>query len=291
MMTIAEAEKTFIIQLKSIYDTEEAKGMAFQVIHHLTGISKSHFLLNKNETIPEENILSIIRIMEELKTGKPLQYVLGETEFYGLKFKVNSSVLIPRPETEELVDWVLKEITKSQIPNPKSQIILDIGTGSGCIAISLKKHLPQSKVYALDKFQAALEIAGHNAVLNQTKISFIQADLLKEPELIPNLNYSIIISNPPYITDKEKQQMHTNVLEHEPHSALFVADNSPLIFYERIAVFAKTHLTENGLLFFEINERFGKETVSLLEKEGFNNIELKKDLQGKHRMIKAQIKR
>ncbi|HCN84544.1 MAG TPA: peptide chain release factor N(5)-glutamine methyltransferase [Sphingobacteriaceae bacterium] len=290
-MTIAEAEKTFIIQLKSIYDTEEAKGMAFQVIHHLTGISKSHFLLNKNETIPEENILSIIRIMEELKTGKPLQYVLGETEFYGLKFKVNSSVLIPRPETEELVDWVLKEITKSQIPNPKSQIILDIGTGSGCIAISLKKHLPQSKVYALDKFQAALEIAGHNAVLNQTKISFIQADLLKEPELIPNLNYSIIISNPPYITDKEKQQMHTNVLEHEPHSALFVADNSPLIFYERIAVFAKTHLTENGLLFFEINERFGKETVSLLEKEGFNNIELKKDLQGKHRMIKAQIKR
>ena len=321
MMTIAEAEKTFITQLKSVYDDEEAKGMSFLVIHHLTGISKSHFLLNKADIIEELHQPSLLRIINELKTGKPLQYILGETEFYGLRFKVNPSVLIPRPETEELVDWIVNEVrslkseigphtshliphTSHLIPhtshlNPQSSdllpqtpnlIILDIGTGSGCIAVSLKKHLPEARVHALDKFPAVLDTARQNAALNETEIIFFEADILNNPDLPENLKYSIIVSNPPYISNYEKQNMHTNVLEHEPHTALFVSDETPLIFYERIAAFAKTHLINGGLLFFEINEELGKATVDILKKDDFFNIELKKDLQGKDRMIRAQYR-
>jgi len=299
-MTLAEAEKTFITQLKSLYDEEEAKGLAFYVIHHICGMSKSHFLLNKEEQIAEITEASLIMIMDELKTGKPVQYILGETEFYGLPFKVNPSVLIPRPETEELIEWVIKEVRsrksevgsqKSEVGSPKSEVrsILDIGTGSGCIAIALKKHLPGVKVYGMDISPDALETARQNALLNSTEIQLLQADILKDTNPIFRSKYSIIISNPPYITIAEKEQMHIHVIEHEPHSALFVPDNKPLIFYEHIIDFAGTHLFADGLLFFEIHENFGKQVISLLDQKGFSDIELRKDLQGKDRMVKAKF--
>jgi release factor glutamine methyltransferase len=297
-MTFAEAETTFITQLKSVYDSSEAKEIAFHVIHHLTGISKSEFFLNKQRLVNDAHKNSFMELIDELKEGKPLQYILGETQFYGLPFKVNPSVLIPRPETEELVDWVLKSLKPetgslrsdlhSQTSIPK---ILDIGTGSGCIAISLKKHLLQAKVDAVDKFIDALKTAESNAILNQTEINFVQADILKEPELVSDTDYSIVISNPPYITPAEKNDMHANVLDYEPHSALFIPEENPLIFYHHITAFAKAHLINGGLLFFEINESFGKEIVEFLENEGFNNVELRKDLQGKDRMVKSEFRR
>jgi len=315
MITLAEAEKAFINQLKSLYGAGEAKSLAFYVIHHLYGMSKSHFLLNRREPIDEITETSLIRILEELKTGKPVQYILGETEFYGLPFKVNPSVLIPRQETEELVEWVIEEVRspksevrspksgvrsrktedgspKSEIRNRKSEIrnILDIGTGSGCIAIALKKHIPKAIVYGLDISPEALETARQNALLNSTEIEFLQVDILKDTNQILNTKFSIIISNPPYITIAEKHQMHIHVIDHEPHSALFVPDNKPLIFYEHIIDFATTHLFADGLLFFEINGNFGNQVISLLDKKGFSDIELRKDLQGKDRMIKARFK-
>lgn len=299
MMTFAEAEITFINQLKSVYDGAEAKEIAFHILHYLTGVSKSRFLLNKQQQISEEHEKSMLDIVEQLKSGKPLQYIIGETEFYGLTFKVGPSVLIPRPETEELVDWILNEVRSLRSdagnsdlrPQTSNFTILDIGTGSGCIAISLKNHLSEAEVYALDKFEDALGIAKANAVLNKTEINFIQADVLLEATFIPDVPYSIIVSNPPYITLGEKKEMHRNVLDHEPHSALFVANESPLIFYDRIADFASKYLVDYGFLFFEINESFGKEIVELLQKNGFYDIDLKKDLQGKHRMVKARFKR
>ncbi len=227
--------------------------------------------------------------MEELKTGKPLQYVLGETEFYGLRFKVNPSVLIPRPETEELVEWII-----SDLPKPKTSIeglkIIDIGTGSGCIPISLKKNLPEAQLFALDISPEALDVSIQNAALNQTTVNFIQADILNllNKQLIAE-KFGIIVSNPPYVTDAEKEQMLPNVLQHEPHLALFVPDNDPLIFYKAIADFAIKHLDTTGSLYLEINENLGEETVQLLKQMGFKKIVLRQDLSGKDRMIRSQI--
>ena len=220
---------------------------------------------------------------------KPIQYILGETYFYGLPFKVNPSVLIPRPETEELVDWILSVCRSEQIENRQSSIknLIDIGTGSGCIAISLKKNLPKGEVFALDIAKDTLATAQQNAILNDVDVNFIQDDILNSQISHLTTQFSLIVSNPPYVKEDERPAMNNNVLANEPHRALFVTNENPLIFYDAIADFALQYLEKNGILFFEINEYLGEQTMQLLKDKNFINIELRKDMQGKDRMIKA----
>ncbi len=288
-MTIAEAEKEIIENLIPIYEPDEAKSLACVTISHVCKLSRTQYLYSKNEVLLSINKTSILHILKELIAGKPLQYSLGETEFYGLVFKVNPSVLIPRPETEELVDWIFKEF-KGNGMGEKPLKILDIGTGSGCIPIVLKKYMPKAEVYAMDISAEALATARNNALLNQTDVVFFEDDILNPAFNLQSSIFNIIISNPPYITHPEKEQMHQNVLAYEPHTALFVPDNDPLIFYNAIADYALNHLKKpGGLLFFEINENSGFQTVTLLKNKGFKNIELRQDLRGKDRMIKCEL--
>ena len=270
--------------LKDTYDTNEIEAITLLVINEICNLSKAKIKAFPETEIPVEQSEKLNHILEELKTGKPVQYILGKTEFYGLPFYVNPSVLIPRPETEELVEWVLESVGTRQ-----SAVggILDIGTGSGCIAISLKKNLPGFSIAAIDISTEALQTATSNARLNDVDIEFINADILNPKSEIEIPKSEIIISNPPYVTLRDKTQMHTNVTDFEPHMALFVPENDPLLFYKAIADFATTNLTENGLLFFEINESYGEETVDLLNNKGFKNIELRKDLSGRDRMVRA----
>jgi len=219
-----------------------------------------------------------------LKNFEPIQYIVGETEFYGLPFKVNRHTLIPRPETEELVEWIIsgqKLITN----NPKSITILEVGTGSGCIAISLAKNLPNSRIFALDVSVEALKIARENAEINEVEIEFFQTDILTVEDLPKQ--FDIIVSNPPYVRELEKELMQQNVLRYEPESALYVANEDPLVFYRVISKLAKNHLKPNGTLFFEINEYLATEMIALLKSEGFQNIEINKDIFGKDRMLKC----
>ncbi|MEF8811883.1 MAG: peptide chain release factor N(5)-glutamine methyltransferase, partial [Bacteroidales bacterium] len=219
-------------------------------------------------------------ITKQLKKQKPIQQILGETEFYNITLKIEPHILIPRQETEELVDWVLKDVASEK------KNILDIGTGSGCIAIALAKNLPGSIVTAVDYKPEILDAAKENALLNGVHIRFILADILQDD--LPPGQYDLIVSNPPYVRNSEKKFMSQNVLNYEPSEALFVEDEDPLIFYRKIIHLAGKHLVDNGFLYFEINEYLGEETVRLLEKHGFNEICLKKDLNNKNRMIKAQ---
>ncbi|MEJ5996060.1 peptide chain release factor N(5)-glutamine methyltransferase [Pedobacter sp. Du54] len=286
-MKLSAIVAKFIDELASHYDVDEAKAIFLLVIEHYLKIDKANYILKKEHELADENVKIIESILFQLKAGRPIQYILGETMFYGLPFKVNESVLIPRPETEELVAWVIEKLKKAE-----PATLLDIGTGSGCIAISLKKNLPQLAVTALDISSEALGIAKENALLNDIELSFVEHNILTSQisqfpttNSILNTAFSVIVSNPPYITQNEKMDMHENVLANEPHLALFVSNERPLLFYEVIADFALKNLTENGLLFFEINEYLGKETVEMLAKKGFNTIELRKDMQSKDRMI------
>ena len=250
--------------------------------------------LQRIDTVLQPNFLIVANILSDLKNcikrlknEEPIQYILGKTEFYGFPFLVDKNTLIPRPETEELVTWVVDEAAKLQSYKDAKLSILDIGTGTGCIPISLAKHLPNATISAIDVSKNALKVAKQNAVLNDVKINFLLKDILKTENL--NQLFNVIVSNPPYVRELEKAAIKNNVLENEPHLALFVEDENPLIFYKKIAELAKTHLTKNGLLFFEINQYLGKETVLMLEEKGFKNIELKKDLFGNNRMIKANF--
>lgn len=212
---------------------------------------------------------------------EPIQYIIGETEFFGLKFKVNKNVLIPRPETEELVQWILKDLESLKT---QELSILDIGTGSGCIAISLAKKLPNARVSAIDISEGALEIARSNAKMNDVEIDFILQDILKSAEL-PG-KYDLIVSNPPYVRELEKKEMHRNVLENEPEMALYVKDLEPLIFYQKITKLAETDLKLGGSLYFEINQYLGKETAEVLTESGFKPFS-GKDIFGNDRMLKG----
>lgn len=289
-MTFREAEKIYTDSLSPVYERREAASLAWLSISHVCKLERAEYLNLKDTEIPHDNYRSLLKILEELKTGKPLQYVIGETEFYGLNFKVNPSVLIPRPETEELVEWILSDVRNSKT-SIKGLKIIDIGTGSGCIPISLKKNLPEAQLFALDISPEALDVSKQNAALNQTRVNFFQSDIFNNilNEQLKGQKFGIIISNPPYVTDSEKQQMLPNVLQNEPHLALFVPDNDPLIFYKAIADFAIKHSDTNGSLYLEINENLGEETVQLLKQMGFKNIELRKDLSGKDRMIRSQL--
>ncbi len=291
-MKIKELKIHFQNELHSIYDKEEIDSFFFMITEKFYKIRRIDFTLNPDFEI--ENTSEWETIISDLKQEKPIQYILGEAWFYGLKFKVNENTLIPRSETEELVEWILKELSIINYQLPIN--ILDIGTGTGCIPISLKSNLPEAEVFAIDVSEKALEVANQNAKDNKVEINFIQADILKTDDLLslraesrslPKLD--IIVSNPPYVRNLEKEEIKKNVLDYEPHLALFVEDNDALLFYRKIAELAKESLQSNGLLFFEINQYLGKETVELLENLGFKNIELRKDLKGNERMIKCSV--
>lgn len=278
-MNIKDLEKEYIKSLNHFYDIEESRSIFYLSATSILKVTQSDLLIKKDRVLAEQEVAALIKILETLKNGKPVQQVLGETHFYGLPLKINEYVLIPRPETEELVDWVIKEI------KDKKKSLLDIGTGSGCIPIAIKKNLPAVRVSALDISAEALKLASANALLNRTEINFIEADILSYSS---NEKYDVIVSNPPYIRELEKADMHENVLAHEPHAALFVSDENPLIFYKTISDFAYDNLNPNGYLFFEINEFLWEKTLQVLIDKGFKNIELRKDMQGKDRMIMAR---
>ena len=245
-------------------------------------LSRTDVALNPQLKIKEVDSSFLEISLNKLKENIPIQYIIGETVFYGLTFKVNSAVLIPRPETEELVEWILSEHKSTQ-----PFTILDIGTGSGCIAISLAKNLPNATVFAMDISNDALVIAKKNAFNNHVKVNFIENDILTTTKL-PS-KFDIIVSNPPYVKEDEKNQMKPNVLDNEPHIALFVNNSNPLLFYDKIADLSKNHLSKNGILYFEINQYLNDETKTLLQFKGFKNIQLKKDIYQNYRMIKASL--
>jgi release factor glutamine methyltransferase len=293
-MILKQYKISFTKTLESIYDKEEIESFFFIISEFLHQKKRIDLALDPSFSINENELEKWNSIIAELKQEKPIQYILGETEFYGLRFLVNENTLIPRQETEELVDLILSENSKIEIPNPK---ILDIGTGSGCIAISLAKILPNAKVYALDVSEKALDIAKQNAEINKVEINFINKSILEVEDLEQltthnsqlTTKFDIIVSNPPYVRNLEKIEIKKNVLEYEPHLALFVEDNDALLFYRKIAQLAKINLVENGKLYFEINQYLGKETVELLENLDFKNIQLLKDIYGNVRMISCEI--
>jgi release factor glutamine methyltransferase len=268
------------VVLEKAYGKREAQSLAFLLLENVFALTRSEILAGKQiERI--QNVSLLDNYLERLQKFEPVQYILGSTEFYGYPFQVNPSVLIPRQETEELVQLIISENKKKA---PLS--IIDIGTGSGCIAITLKKELPQAFVYAADISKEALAIAQKNAVLNNAEISFLHKDILSAETIIPETN--IIVSNPPYVMHTEKKLMAANVLEHEPHLALFVEEENPLIFYAAIAEKAKKHLLPGGRIYFEINEQFGKETAILLSQSGFKEVRVLKDLRDKDRMVRGE---
>jgi release factor glutamine methyltransferase len=286
MKTIKDVFATFKQTLTGLYSAQETEAVTLMVLTEITGSSKGVIKAFPEQELTLTQQEEANSILTQLQTGKPLQYILGYTEFYGLKFMVNPAVLIPRPETEELVEWAISgwHLAVGSWQAPYS--ILDIGTGSGCIAISLKKNLPDAAVSAMDISPGALLTAKQNAALNNVDVNFIEADILNPEADLPK--YEIIISNPPYVTLEDKKLMHTNVTDFEPHTALFVPEDDPLIFYRAIAGFAMNNLVDGGLLYFEINENLGNETVDLLKSKGFKNVELRKDMSDRDRMIKAE---
>lgn len=289
-MTILDAIHDLVQNLTPQYGEGEARSIArlvFEDYFNLKSTSENDEMLF--QSFLKEDYESI---KAQILRGVPVQYVLGFAWFYGIKFKVNNSVLIPRPETEELVEWVLETINAlKNIENPLK--VIDIGTGSGCIPITLKIKNPSLEVSAVDVSESALITASRNAARHNVPIDFKRIDILNENDWIPLSHFDIIISNPPYIPHAEKALMEGNVLSHEPHLALFVDDNNPLVFYEKIADFViknaalNSNLKIKPLLFFECNEFNAHEVVSMLYKKGFENVELKKDMSGKDRMIKA----
>ncbi|MFH6968459.1 peptide chain release factor N(5)-glutamine methyltransferase [Flavobacterium sp. FlaQc-28] len=284
-MKIKQYRTQFIKELSPFYDAYEAESFFYLILEDKHKLRQIDLALNHDLTFSEADFIVWNSILEELKKEVPIQYLLGKTHFYGLEFEVNENVLIPRPETEELVEWVINE--NKAIDKKKKIKILDIGTGSGCIAISLAKNLPNAEVYAIDVSKKALETAKRNAISNKVEIIFMLKNVL-ELEILKS-NYDIIVSNPPYVRNLEKEEIKKNVLDYEPHLALFVEDNDALIFYRKIADLAKKNLLENGQLYFEINQYLGKEMADLLEEMNFKSIELRKDIYDNNRMIKGNI--
>lgn len=292
-------------KLQAIYPKGEAETIAGWAFEYVTGFNKLDFRIKKNEVLTEEQIGKLEQITDELLQHKPIQYVLGEAWFYGLKFIVDESVLIPRPETEELVEWLLAELRISnyqlrdivdgnnnishQTSDIRHQTILDIGTGSGCIPISLKKELPSISITSIDISEKALLIATKNAIINKAEINFLLMDFLEETNWDKLPVFDFIISNPPYIPIKEKSGLDKHVTDWEPSLALFVADNDPIIFYRKIALFAKKKLNKNGHIFLETHQDYSWQTKAMLEEHGFNVV-LKKDIFENDRMLMASFK-
>lgn len=282
-MKLKDIQNIFHQELDAIYDKNEIDSFFFRLSEHYYNVSRLKLAIDAHYTI--DNWSPILDALKSLKLEQPIQYITGEAEFFGLPFKVNKHVLIPRPETEELVEWIIKTVNNWQISNLK---ILDIGTGSGCIAISLAKNLPNTNVYALDISKDGLKTAKSNADLNKVNVEFLNDDILNaNVSLYKDLEFDIIVSNPPYVRDQEKELMKANVLNNEPHLALFVKDDNPLQFYKAITAFSVENLKKGGELFFEINEYLGNDMIRLLNSNGFTEIELKQDMYKKDRMIKG----
>lgn len=281
-MTIQEARMALQSQLGNIYEPREAANITDWVLESLTGLSRSARLVKDKEPLTAEQEQRLGGYIKDLLRHRPVQYVLGEAWFHGLRFHVNENVLIPRPETEELVEWIIEEHKEAA-----TLTILDIGTGSGCIPIALKKALPQATVWSCDVSEGALEVARKNAKDLEAEIRFIHQDILDRQlwDQLPQVD--IIVSNPPYIPERDKSSMHANVLEHEPHLALFVSNNNPLTFYEAIAELARIKLDTNGSVYAEIHEDLGPATLALFQEKGFGRAAVRKDMQHKERMIKA----
>jgi len=271
--------------LSVVFEKEEVESFFYLLVDFRLNLNKMDFLLNPNVVVSEEDEVFFESVIQKLKTEQPIQYILGETEFYGLQFKVNENTLIPRPETEELVDWIIQDLL---IAKNEGLTILDIGTGSGCIPISLAKNVTGAQVTTVDISEAAIEVAQGNAKQNGVDIGFINDSIL-EPKIVNDSKnvFDVIVSNPPYVRNLEKQEIKKNVLDYEPHLALFVEDEDALIFYKKITEYALSHLKKDGVLYFEINQYLGKETVELIENLGFETVELRKDMAGNDRMVKA----
>jgi len=282
-MKIKEYRTQFIQVLTSMYGEGEAESFFYLILEEKQKLKRIDLALQPDLVFSENEIAIWNSILEQLKLEIPIQYLLGKTSFYGLDFEVNENVLIPRPETEELVDWIISQNLK--ISESQNLKIVDIGTGSGCIAISLAKNLPNAQVFAIDVSENALATAQKNAILNEVSVTFIQQNILETLDL--GQEFDIIVSNPPYVRNLEKEEIKKNVLDHEPHLALFVEDNDALIFYKKITELAQNNLSFSGQLYFEINQYLGKEMVYLLENMGFKGIELRKDIYGNDRMTKG----
>ena len=281
-MKLSQLKINFTTALQGVYDKEEVHCFFFMLCDFFLQYSRFEVSISQDTVVSETNIARFEKVLLRLKTQEPIQYILGTTEFYGLTFKVNKNTLIPRPETEELVDWVLSNL------HDKDRVleILDIGTGSGCIAISLAKNIPTARVSGLDISEKTLEVAQDNAVKNQVLVSFFKKDILETTAL--KNKYDVMVSNPPYVRQLEKKAMKANVLDYEPGLALFVPNEDPLLFYRKIAQLAMVSLQTRGWLYFEINEYLSKEMDVLLKDIGFANIEIKKDFREVPRMIKCQ---
>ncbi len=289
-MKALDLKEIYHKNLDTIYGKVEVESLFFLALEHFLDVPRIQLSLDKEFTIKKSEIDEFFNTLNDLKNQKPIQYIFGETEFFCLKFKVNKSVLIPRQETEELVALILQN--SASIASEAIRI-LDIGTGSGIIAISLAKELPNAEVYALDITKEALEVAKHNAERNNVNVHFLLGDILDSKQmnlLFEDLTFDIIVSNPPYVRNLEKAEIQPNVLDHEPHVALFVDDDDPLVFYNAITNFSVEKLGQNGQLFFEINQYLGQETMQLLVDRNFEAIELLKDLNGNDRMLKGTLK-
>lgn len=284
-MRIKQYRTQFIKELSPFYDAYEAESFFYLILEDKHKLRQIDLALNHELTFSESDFVVWDSFLAQLKKEVPIQYLLGKTHFYGLDFEVNENVLIPRPETEELVEWIIKE--NSKIDTSKKIKILDIGTGSGCIAISLAKNIPNAEVYGIDVSKKAIETAKRNAINNKTGVTFMLQNILETEAL--KFDFDIIVSNPPYVRNLEKEEIKKNVLDYEPHLALFVDDNDALIFYRKIADLAQNNLLENGQLYFEINQYLGDETRELLEKMDFKNIELRRDIYDNDRMISCKI--
>ena len=284
-MTVHQATRWLQTELAQVYDQREGANITALVMEHVTGWRRIDRVLNKQQNLLAVQLDRLKNYTAQLLQHRPVQYVLGEAWFYGMKFFVQEQVLIPRPETEELVEWVVREIKEGGKESGKK--LLDIGTGSGCIAVALKKELPGADIYACDVSERALEIAGKNAGSNGVQINFLETDFL-QPEQRKGLPAAdVLVSNPPYIPLSDKVAMQPRVLQYEPHLALFVADNDPLIFYKEMAGFAKTHLLQTGAVYVEVHEEMAGAVSALFRSAGFNRVEVRRDLQGRDRMVKA----
>lgn len=285
-MRIKSYRTHFIQELLNLYDALEAESFFYLILEDKHQLKQIHLALNPELEFNEEEVNVWDLLLEELKKEIPIQYLLHKTNFYGLDYEVNPNVLIPRPETEELVQWIV-DVVKKDFPIHQKIKILDIGTGSGCIAISLAKNLPNSIVYALDVSKKALDTAQKNADRNCVKVNFLQKNILLTTDLAEE--FDIIVSNPPYVRNLEKEEIKNNVLHNEPHLALFVDDNDALVFYNKIADLAQNSLVKGGKLFFEINQYLGQETVDLLASKSYKNIELRRDIYDNDRMLVCEF--
>jgi len=299
-MKMNEAENWIRQQLILMYDEREATSIASMVMENVTGLTRIDRLTKKDEPLVVQQLHHLTEVVQRLGQHEPIQYVLGECFFHGLKLYVNNHVLIPRPETEELVEWIINDVKTSgknvfqrkegEADETTQLKVLDVGTGSGCIALALKKAMPKAEVWGCDVSDEALNVARRNGAQLDIRVDFQGINFLDESQQRSLPTVDIIVSNPPYVPEKDKATMRPNVLAHEPHAALFVPDDDALIFYKTLALFGHKRLYENGCIYIEISENAAKETVRIFKEAGYNNVEIKKDMQGKDRMIKAHLK-